>query len=51
MKVSTNTKQQKIRTMHCEKATNWAKENKIAIDEYNKRIKKHGAFSDTFRSF
>ncbi len=29
----------------------WAKENKAAIKEYNERIKKYGAFSDSFRSF
>jgi post-segregation antitoxin (ccd killing protein) len=32
-------------------AVKWAKENKAAIEEYNERIKKYGAFGDGFRSF
>lgn len=30
---------------------NWEKQNKEAIDEYNKRVKKQGLFSDHFRNF
>jgi len=33
------------------KIAKWAKENKVAIEEYNERIRKHGVFSDSFRSF
>ena len=33
------------------KIAKWAKENKVAIEEYNERIRKHGGFSDSFRSF
>jgi post-segregation antitoxin (ccd killing protein) len=33
------------------KAIKWEKENKAAIEEYNERIKKYGAFGDSFRSF
>ena len=33
------------------KIAKWAKENKAAIEEYNERIRKHGVFSDSFRSF
>ena len=29
----------------------WLKENKEAIDEYNKRIEKYGCFSDGYRRF
>ena len=29
----------------------WLKENKEAIDEYNKRIEKYGCFSDKYRRF
>jgi antitoxin CcdA len=32
-------------------AAKWEKENKEAIEEYNEHIRKHGAFSDSFRSF
>ena len=32
-------------------AAKWEKENKAAIEEYNERIRKNGAFSDSFRSF
>ena len=34
-----------------EEVKKWAKENKVAIEEYNERIRKHGVFSDSFRSF
>jgi antitoxin CcdA len=30
---------------------NWEKENKEAINSYNKRISEHGVFSDGLRSF
>lgn len=30
---------------------NWEKENKKAIEHYNKRISENGAFSDGLRSF
>lgn len=29
----------------------WEEENKIAIEEYNKRVSKNGLFSDGLRSF
>ncbi len=29
----------------------WHEENRSAVDEYNDRIEKKGAFSDTIRSF
>lgn len=29
----------------------WLAENKNALDEYNRRIEKHGAFSDGLRRF
>ncbi len=29
----------------------WLTENKNALDEYNRRIEKHGAFSDGLRRF
>lgn len=32
-------------------AKKWEEENKIAIEEYNKRISKNGLFSDGLRSF
>ncbi len=32
-------------------AAKWEKENKAAIEEYNERIRKNGAFGDSFRSF
>jgi len=51
VKNSTNIKKQKTKITHDTKATNWAKENRTAIDEYNERIRKNGAFSDAFRSF
>ena len=31
--------------------TQWLAENKSAIDEYNRRIEKRGAFSDSLRRF
>lgn len=30
---------------------NWEEQNRVAIDDYNKRVKKEGLFSDYFRSF
>ncbi len=33
------------------KEQQWLKENKEAIDEQNKRIEKHGCFSDAYRRF
>lgn len=30
---------------------NWEEENRVAIEDYNKRVKKEGLFSDHFRSF
>jgi antitoxin CcdA len=30
---------------------NWEEQNRVAIDDYNKRVKKEGLFSDNFRSF
>ena len=33
------------------KEQEWFKENKEAIDEYNKRIEKYGCFSDGIRRF
>ena len=30
---------------------NWEEQNRVAIDDYNKRVKKEGLFSDHFRSF
>jgi antitoxin CcdA len=32
-------------------AAKWEKENRVAIEEYNERIRKNGTFSDSFRSF
>mgnify|MGYP000151964369 FL=1 len=32
-------------------AAKWEKENLAAIEEYNERIRKNGAFGDSFRSF
>lgn len=28
---------------------NWEEQNRVAIDDYNKRVKKEGLFSDHFR--
>ena len=33
------------------KKANWEEQNRVAIDDYNKRVKKEGLFSDNFRSF
>ena len=33
------------------KEQQWLKENKEAIDEHNKRVEKHGCFSDAYRRF
>ena len=30
---------------------NWEEQNRVAIDDYNKRVKKEGLFSDHFRNF
>lgn len=30
---------------------NWEEQNRVAIEDYNKRVKKEGLFSDHFRSF
>ena len=30
---------------------NWEEQNRVAIDDYNKRVKKEGLFLDHFRSF
>ncbi|HJE02675.1 Post-segregation antitoxin CcdA [Aliarcobacter thereius] len=30
---------------------NWEEQNRVAIDDYNKRVKEEGLFSDHFRSF
>ena len=30
---------------------NWEEQNRVAIDDYNKRVKKEALFSDNFRSF
>lgn len=30
---------------------NWEEQNRVAIDDYNKRVEKEGLFSDHFRSF
>ncbi|OCL85292.1 Post-segregation antitoxin CcdA [Aliarcobacter thereius] len=30
---------------------NWEEQNRVAIDDYNKRVKKEALFSDHFRSF
>ena len=30
---------------------NWEEQNRVAIKDYNKRVKKEGLFSDHFRSF
>ncbi|OCL82581.1 Post-segregation antitoxin CcdA [Arcobacter porcinus] len=30
---------------------NWEEQNRVAIDDYNKRVKKEALFSDYFRSF
>lgn len=34
-----------------QKVKNWEKENKEAVDLYNKRVKKNGLFSDGLRQF
>ena len=34
-----------------EHTVNWEEQNRVAIDDYNKRVKKEGLFSDKFRSF
>lgn len=31
--------------------SNWEEQNRVAIDDYNQRVKKEGLFSDHFRSF
>ena len=36
---------------HTKREQEWLKENKEAIDEYNKRIEKYGCFSDAYRRF
>ncbi|MBA1419678.1 MAG: type II toxin-antitoxin system CcdA family antitoxin [Epsilonproteobacteria bacterium] len=36
---------------HTKQEQEWLKENKEAIDEYNKRIEKYGYFSDKYRRF
>ena len=33
------------------KKANWEEQNRVAIDDYNKRVKKEGLFSDHFRNF
>ena len=33
------------------KKVNWEEQNRVAIDDYNKRVKKEGLFSDHFRNF
>ena len=30
---------------------NWEEQNRVAIDDYNKRVKKEALFSDNFRNF
>ena len=42
-------KSQKV--THTKQEQEWFKENKEAIDEYNKRIEKYGCFSDAYRRF
>ena len=34
-----------------EHTANWEEQNRVAIDYYNKRVKKEGLFSDHFRIF
>ena len=34
-----------------EHTANWEEQNRVAIDDYNKRVKKEALFSDNFRSF
>ncbi|MEZ7820951.1 MAG: type II toxin-antitoxin system CcdA family antitoxin [Patescibacteria group bacterium] len=34
-----------------EHTANWEEQNRVAIDYYNKRVKKEALFSDNFRSF
>ena len=34
-----------------EALSNWEKQNKEAIEDYNQRVKQQGLFSDHFRSF
>lgn len=33
------------------KKANWEEQNRVAIDDYNKRVKKEALFSDNFRNF
>lgn len=49
--LSSNFEQSLVYTVRKKETENWQKDNKSAINSYNKRVQKNGTFSDGLRSF